>query len=205
MLIQIAKRLFSIFSWTEKPEKVSAPFKKTKFRRGEHTKLVWLNKDIKSYKNPILIGLGIINTSYIRDKSQITASLSSETITVEYCIDALENSISLPLFGEIEKSFNDSAFKLDLAITEMSPGSQFIRWFAILGMGHAWVQIEAILSDVNGNSVVKLVDRRRHSELRGVKQAFLGETGPNLVTKLINEISINIVSEIRYCFEGADT
>jgi len=61
--------------------------------------------------------------------------------------------------------------RLDLTITEMTPGSAFARMVAgELGAGHAWVQIEGRVTDEeSGVLLVSFADRRRGSGAVGFR------------------------------------
>jgi len=91
--------------------------------------------------------------------------------------------------------------RLDLAITEMTPGSAFARMVAgELGAGHAWVQIEGRVTDEeSGVLLVSFADRRRGSGAVGFRDLG-GDSGPAMVHEMITAIGFGIRSELDHTF-----
>ena len=91
--------------------------------------------------------------------------------------------------------------KLEIAITEMTPGSAAGRMFAgELGLGHAWVQVEGRVVDIDLNEeVVAFSDRRRHSGAIGFRDIG-GDAGPSLVREMLETIAAELVQELRETF-----
>ena len=61
--------------------------------------------------------------------------------------------------------------RLELAITEMTPGSSSVRlWAGEFGAGHAFVQVEGqVLYVESGTELATFCDRRRASGAAGLK------------------------------------
>lgn len=102
------------------------------------------------------------------------------------------SSESLVLGGETGKTA-----KLDLAITEMTPGSAFARIMAgELGAGHAWLQIEGRVTDEeSGVLLLTLADRRRGSGAHGFRDT-VGDSGPAMISEGITAIGGSIRREL---------
>ncbi len=86
---------------------------------------------------------------------------------------------------------------LHIAITEMTPGSAGGRIFAgELGMGHAFVQVEGRLVDLeSGKDLVAFADRRRSSGAIGFEDMG-GDAGPRLVRRMLKGIAADLVREL---------
>jgi hypothetical protein len=91
--------------------------------------------------------------------------------------------------------------KLDLAITEMTPGSAFARIMAgEIGAGHAWVQIEGrVIDEESGVLLASFADRRRKSGAHGFRDV-MGDSGPAMVREMIRAIAGGIRSELAHEF-----
>lgn len=93
---------------------------------------------------------------------------------------------------------------VELAITEMSPGSRMGRIMAgELGSGHAWVQVEGRVTDAESKRLLMAFrDRRRSSGAMGARDLG-GDTGPQLMRELIGAIGADIRAEIAQFFNLA--
>lgn len=102
------------------------------------------------------------------------------------------SSETLVLGGETGKTA-----KLDLAITEMTPGSAFARIMAgELGAGHAWLQIEGYVTDEESSVLlVSFADRRRGSGAHGFRDV-VGDSGPAMIGEGITAIGYDIRREL---------
>jgi hypothetical protein len=91
--------------------------------------------------------------------------------------------------------------KLDLAITEMTPGSAFARMMAgEFGAGTAKVQIEGRVTDEeSGVLLVSFADRRSGSGAMGFRDLG-GDSGPAMVREMITAIGFGIRSELDHAF-----
>lgn len=91
--------------------------------------------------------------------------------------------------------------RLDLAITEMTPGDAFARIMAgELGAGHAWVQVEGRVTDEEtGVLLVSFADRRRGSGVIGFRDVA-GDSGPSMLHEMIIAIGFGIRNELDRTF-----
>jgi hypothetical protein len=91
--------------------------------------------------------------------------------------------------------------RLDLAITEMTPGSAFGRtMWGEFGAGHAWVQVEGRVTDEeSGVLLVSFADRRRGSGVIGFRD-LAGDSGPAMLHEMITAIGFSIRSELDHTF-----
>jgi hypothetical protein len=96
----------------------------------------------------------------------------------------------------VASTADSATSKLSLAITQLNPGNQAARIIAAeLGAGHAFVQVEGKLLTISGAEAAAFVDRRRSSGLIGIKDTF-GDAAPNLIKKMIENISADAVAEL---------
>ncbi len=185
-LFRFLRGLFDILTWSQKPRWVTPPLQGTKFLRGRYLKRVWVHEDL-SRANPgkIYLGLAGIDISYIRDRRDLLhvhCGFQAREITAEQCREFLSECLALPALDELPHSDRSGEiFRLDLAITEMSPGFyglRYIEWGTLLGLGHAYLQVEGVLSEPHsGKEMMKFVTRRRNSDsLHGGKYFPCGET-----------------------------
>lgn len=88
--------------------------------------------------------------------------------------------------------------QLDIAITEINPGSRAGRFFAAeLGAGHAYVQVEGKLSSVPAGIVLATFsEKRRSSGLAGTLD-MLQDAGPILMKQMLDGIAADIIQEIK--------
>ena len=126
----------------------------------------------------------------------------------ENCQGLLENCLGLPLISEFARADLDGVvLRLDLAITEMKPGNRLLRWYEgwrFFGIGHAWVQIEGVLSrQFDNKPLLKFVHRRRNAGIRSLE--FLGLPllsceysgfAQSLVGQLIRRMAHDILMEL---------
>jgi len=91
--------------------------------------------------------------------------------------------------------------RLDVAITEMTPGSGFWRVLAgELGAGHAWVQVEGrVVDPASGAQLAAFADRQRDSGATGLRDS-LGDVGPTLVRERLTEIGESARKELARAF-----
>lgn len=92
--------------------------------------------------------------------------------------------------------------RLELAITDMTPGSSSARfWAGEFGAGHAFVQVEGRVVDVeSGRELVNFSDRRRASGAAGLKDVG-GDAGPAMIRTMLNQIASDAVLEIMGTFK----
>lgn len=92
---------------------------------------------------------------------------------------------------------------LELAITEMDPGSAAARiWAGELGAGHAFVQVEGKLTDAtDGTLLCELVQRTRASGAIGFRDVG-GDSGPAMVKEMLGMIAAAVRDELRAKLQG---
>ncbi|MHC4067036.1 MAG: DUF4410 domain-containing protein [Planctomycetota bacterium] len=92
---------------------------------------------------------------------------------------------------------------LELAITEMDPGSAVARILVgELGAGHAFVQVEGKLTDAtDGTLLCELVQRTRASGAIGFRDVG-GDSGPAMVKQILGMIAAAVRDELRAKLEG---
>jgi hypothetical protein len=86
---------------------------------------------------------------------------------------------------------------LELAITEMTPGSVAARfWAGEFGAGHAYVQVEGRLTDsTDGGVLCELVQRTRASGAVGFRDLG-GDSGPAMVKQMLGMVARALLSEL---------
>jgi hypothetical protein len=156
---------------------------------GIHVDKIWLDEAaIPDLKNNH-IALGQINTDSIHDEKGITKSECKEYLST-YIFNSIENG------GFIQQQDN-SMYKLNLYFTNMSPGDASSRiWAGELGFGHANVEIQAIVQDESNKRIIEISDSRNNSGAIGLRDTG-GDKGPVLVKELIQQITDNILKELK--------
>ncbi len=174
---------------------------KSKFSRGKFVNNVLVSETAPRLTTTPLVGLGIVDTSRISNVSRLGNDLSEYKVTVQHCIDVLEDEIGLPDYTSFDLSDDIVKYRLDLAVTEMNPGSQLLRWLewlSLLGIGWGRVQLEGVLYDSNGHPILSFIDRRKDSELRNWRDILFGVNAPTMVKRMLVESAIAIFKEIQY-------
>jgi hypothetical protein len=116
---------------------------------------------------------------------------------------ALLGSTSSPTDRDVCGPTGANAARLDVAITEMDPGSGFARVMAgELGAGHAWVQVEGRVTGANGVLLATFADRQRDSGYHGLQDS-LGDVGPALVKERLTAIGSATRVELAQVFHCA--
>jgi hypothetical protein len=89
------------------------------------------------------------------------------------------------------------AANLELAITEMTPGSAAARmWAGELGAGHAYVQVEARLTDsIDGAVLCEFVQRTSASGAVGFRDLG-GDSGPAMVKQMLGMVAKALRNEL---------
>jgi len=92
---------------------------------------------------------------------------------------------------------------LELAITEMDPGSATARiWAGEFGAGHAFVQVEGKLTDATeGTLLCELVQRTRASGAVGFRDLG-GDSGPAMVEQMLGMVARALRDELRVKLQG---
>ncbi len=147
------------------------------------------------------------NYSAIHILSLSTAAISNqEGVSVDDCVQWLKTYIaSAAATKGVPVSFGSDnttqPLVMEIAITEMTPGSAFGRMMAgEFGVGHAWVQVEGRITDEELDEIVfSFSDRRRSSDHIGLSDIG-GNAGPGMVRKMLEEIANDMVNEIKLKF-----
>jgi len=88
-------------------------------------------------------------------------------------------------------------YKLQLAITQMDPGSAVGRMIVgELGAGHAKIQVEGRLENNAGDIIMAFSDLRSNSGAIGLKDLG-GDAGPQLVKDSLGELAEAIMAELK--------
>lgn len=144
---------------------------------------------ITKMKSPSIL-LGKISVDKVSDQ---------RGITVEDCVSMLK--ADLKEGGLISDQNLTAPVRLDLAITELNPGSASGRiWAGELGVGHAHLQIEGKVVDVKtGQVLAAFAERHGSSGDIGVDD-FSGDAGPKLIRKMIKLTSERVNKELALTF-----
>ncbi|MDH3595234.1 MAG: hypothetical protein OEM93_10325 [Rhodospirillales bacterium] len=212
-LTSFLKALFYETTWSERPRSVSAPLQGTRFSRGKHLKRVWLHGDLaRPPAERVYLGLGEIDISLIgdrRDWSRVLFTGRPREVQAEACRGSLGACLGLPAYDELLRSdCRGRLFRLDLAITHMTPGITALRvfeWLTLFGLGHACLQVEGILSEPrHGQVLMKFAARRRHSGLTAredwwftpEESGMSADLPKSMTGHLIRRISYDILMEL---------
>ena len=134
--------------------------------------------------------LSDISTDMISDKKGVSVSDS-----ISWLQSGLENA------GLISSDSRNASLKIEVAITFLDPGSAAKRVLAgELGAGHANVQVEGKVFDIeNGDLVAAFAERRSSSGAIGLKDIG-GDAGPGLIEQMIKLVTDDINSELEHTF-----
>ena len=137
--------------------------------------------------------LGDIATDKIGDRKDVG---------VAECVTWLEASLLKGSIIVVDQS--DLKYRIDLAITYMDPGSAAKRiWAGELGAGHAQVQVEGKVFDIeSGQIVATFAERKRSSGAIGLKDIG-GDAGPSLIKQMLNLISEDVNDELLATFSSS--
>jgi hypothetical protein len=158
---------------------------------GEYLEAYWVDMaQIKRSTAPRIV-LGEISIAGIKDH---------KGVTVADCVGWLKNDL---LKGRIISDSQEAKYRLDLAITHMDPGSAAKRLLAgEFGAGHAQLQMEGKVVDIqSGEIVASFAERRRSSGAIGAED-LAGDAGPHIIEHLVNLISEDINSELLASFSS---
>jgi len=162
----------------------------SRLKPTEYLEEYWADtKQIKKSDAPNIY-LGEVSAVGISDK---------ENVRVTDCVAWLRKDL---LAGStISNDQSDAKYRLDVAITYMDPGSASARVLAgEFGAGHAKVQVEGKVVDVNsGQTVAAFAERRRSSGDIGIDDLG-GDASPSLVDNMIKSISKDVNNELSSTF-----
>jgi len=123
-----------------------------------------------------------------------------KNVTLEEALSWLREGLSRPADyrGVLEGDAGERPAYLDVAITELNPGSTVARfWAGEFGAGHAWVQVEALLRTEPGGSVVgRLVQRTRISGVASFQNSRGRDSGPVLLRQILFKAGVAIQREL---------
>jgi hypothetical protein len=156
---------------------------------GEYLEAYWVDMARVKRSNPPRILLGEISIAGIKDH---------KGVTVADCVGWLKNDL---LKGRIISKNQEAMYRLDMAITHMDPGSAAKRLLAgEFGAGHAQLQIEGKVVDIeSGEVVASFAERRRSSGAIGIED-MAGDAGPHIIEHLVSLISEDVNSELLASF-----
>jgi len=164
-------------------------------KSGSHLEGFHVNSDLIGKYAAKKILIGAIDTSRVHDKKNITVEHARKRF-----LSSLQNHIYKYQLGDhifLDSAVQTPELELQIALTEMNPGSAGGRMFAgEFGMGHAYVQVEGKIFNKNTNEVlVTLSERRRSSGAIGLAD-LAGDSGPDLVVEMLDGIADDIVREL---------
>jgi hypothetical protein len=170
-------------------------------KAGKYIKNMEINEKILAEKKYNVILLSNIDISKISDKKNVTTEICKNDLR-QGIMNEARNTDS-PTFV-----FDDSAkaqARLDLAIIEMNPGSKFQRFLAgEIGVGSAIVKVEGKLTDTHTNDIIL-----QFSVKRGATGSWQfrnsvpgSDSGPGLISDIIDRISNDIVNELQLTVGG---
>ena len=222
-LFYLIRRFFRTITWSEKPDWISPPMRGVRYHRGKFLKRVWIEKGFAAPADrKIYVGLGEIDVSslgeytrWVWTQSEVASLLRHKLFsrtpasgkvglvvpTKELWVDLLAEALALPSWTNHENLPSGQRYRLDLAITEAKVGNSVLREnigpAVFLGFGHAWLQIEGILTDAdNDRRVLQFVARRRHSALNSFRELFGMRRPDQLVEEMIHWTAADILNEL---------
>jgi hypothetical protein len=152
---------------------------------GEYLEAYWIDMAVIERTEQPNILLGDIAIKGVKDH---------KGVTVADCVGWLKNDL---LGGAIVSADQGAPYRLELAITHMDPGSAAKRiWAGEFGAGHAMLQIEGKVVDVESGAVIaEFAERRRSSGAIGVEDLG-GDAGPHIIEHLVSLISADVSREL---------
>ncbi|MSR78267.1 MAG: DUF4410 domain-containing protein [Candidatus Omnitrophica bacterium] len=130
--------------------------------KGKYLEKVFISPDLKpSEKMVIKI-----------EKPDITGAQANDSLPPDMARDALSHLLEQKLgrlYGiKIASASDTPTHVLETAITDLEPGSRFLRWIIGWGLaGSSKVQVEGRILDASGKPVVIFADRRAGSAVGG--------------------------------------
>lgn len=164
--------------------------------RGHYVDKSWIDVPAMQRADLSTIVLGEIDTSRIFDQKGISTQEGAAALRS----GLIRSSDAREL---LELNGSGGAGRFEVAIVEMSTGDAIARVFAAeLGAGHAWVQVDARVVDVDSGQVLaELSDRRRGSGVIGFRDTF-GSSGPTMVREMLEKSGRDLRREIQVLFRG---
>ena len=161
-----------------------------RLKPGTYLEEFWIDTGQVIKSEPPSIVLGEISAPGITDK---------EDVTVANCISWL--TTGLLAGAAISDNKPDAGYRLDVAITYMDPGSASARILAgEFGAGHAKVQTEGKIIDINSGALIAtFAERRRSSGAIGMDD-LAGDSETGLIELMIKSISKDVNSELLSTF-----
>jgi len=160
-----------------------------RLQEGEYLEAYWVDMaEIKRSDSPSIL-LGEISVTRIKNH---------KGVTVADCVGWLKDDL---LEGVVISDNQAAKYRLDLAVTHMDPGSAAKRiWAGEFGAGHAQLQIEGKVVDIeSGKVIAAFAERRRSSGAIGIEDLG-GNAGPHIIEHLVNLISADVNSELLATF-----
>lgn len=159
-------------------------------KAGKNVDKIWVGDDAVSE---------IRSNGLVVEKIVIDSIKDEKGISRNECLNYLEKQIKDENFniGILSSDSNPQNYKLTFVFTNMSPGNAASRvWAGEFGFGHANVELQAIIKNADGKRIVEMSDSRNNSGGIGFRDTF-GDAGPTLVKELIEQISDNILRELK--------
>lgn len=180
----------TISAWAASPKPTGYLSDYDQLSHGQDLEAYWADGAAVEPASEIL--LGQISTEHVKDKKHITVSDCKNWLKR----DMLEHTL-------FASEAADAVYRLDLAITYMDPGSATKRIMAgELGAGHAQIQVEGKVIDIeSGQTVASFAEKRSSSGAIGLED-LKGDSGPELIEHLIGLISDDVASELGRTFAG---
>jgi hypothetical protein len=166
----------------------------SRLESGRHVEKFWSDEAVIEDRRYSAVDLKAIDVTRISDTEDVTAEQSALWLKA-----ALTSNLPwLRLRDAFAPDAGQAGAQLRVAITEMTPGSAAGRMFAgEFGMGHAIIQVEGEMVDLDSQAVVvAFADRRRSSGTIGFEDIG-GDAGPRLVQRMLEELAADLAQELR--------
>lgn len=161
-------------------------------KKGSYLDNVWFDEDALSTNRYSEVRLEGVRGIGVSDQTNLTVDEAIKWLR-EATIEPGKDSVVLESTGPGQQTAI-----LELVIIELNPGSTAARfWAGELGAGHAWVQIEGMLTDANSHKLLGyFVDRDRKSGVTTFRNSRGVDSGPGLIQDIIEDMGKNIRKEI---------
>ena len=168
-----------------------------KLKRGEHLQRCFVNQSAISINDYSGIVIRSITTKNLINRRGI--SINDSKHWLESYLKRSASAKNIPILTE--DSFGANPVLLELCITEMTPGDERYQLLSSgLGAGHAYIQVEGrVLDSISGEELFLFSERER-STGKDRTTGMVQNSGPQLVLKMIEKISEDIVDELQLNF-----
>ncbi len=165
---------------------------------GSFVPAYWIDSQAVSTGKYTSIRVGSVDLQHLQDSEGFMGQNAEQYLRDALAAEAASSGLRDAITSEPKK---EAPAVLDLALTEVNPGSADARfWAGEFGAGHAYVQIEGSVKDSRtGKELAAFSVRKRSSGAVGIRDMG-GDAGLTLVKEMIEAASKDIIAELKTSF-----